>query len=369
MVKLFEDITLVNNKFNINDLKIINPIFVCVISHTETSKIQGLTVAGANPNLIKFTPPADAEFLYYGKCICIKGVPATPDGKPTPAIITRTSLNIAGIPFIVVDAGVKIKPAIPFFSFDLKHGNNITEEIAMSLEDVKKAYLYGKLLGEQLAKNNDLVILGESIPSGTTTALGVMLSLGIDGAYKISSSMPNNPHELKNKIITSSMERNKIKFGEFKEQPFNAVSYLGDPMIPSIAGIATGALENGCRVMLAGGTQMCAILTFLKRLEIKTNKIVIGTTNYILDDLQSDFENLVYSIDREIGILTVDLHMKESNKQGLRAFAEGFVKEGVGAGGTSITAIIKTKGRVNSWTLLRNIEKEYESKIEENIVI
>ena len=107
MKHLFDDIIVVNNRINIKE-KIINPIFICVISHTETSKIPGLTIAGANSDLIQQTPSADAEFLYYGKCICIKGVPATPDGKPTPAIITRTALNIAGIPFLVVDAGVDL---------------------------------------------------------------------------------------------------------------------------------------------------------------------------------------------------------------------------------------------------------------------
>jgi uncharacterized protein (TIGR00303 family) len=363
MEKLFEDIIVVNNKINLKELKIVNPIFICVISHTETSRIPGLTVAGANCDLIQLTPPADAEFLYYGKCLCLKGIPATPDGKPTPALITRTALNSARIPFLVVDAGVKIKPSIPFYSFDLNYGNNIMYDIAMVLEDVKKAFQYGRILGEQLAKNNDLVILGESIPSGTTTALGVMLSLGIEATNKTSSSMPINPHELKNQIIQSSMERKNIEFGAFKDEPFNAISYMGDPMIPSVAGITTGVLENKGRVMLAGGTQMCAVLAFLKCLKKDTKKILIGTTRYILDDSQSGFEELVYSIDKEIGILAVDLHMIESSRQGLRAFAEGFVKEGVGAGGVSIASIVKTKGQINGLRLLKDIEKEYQLKI------
>lgn len=364
MERLFDDIIVVNNRINIKELKIINPIFICVISHTETSRIPGLTIAGANSDLIQQTPSADAEFLYYGKCICIKGVPATPDGKPTPAIITRTALNIAGIPFLVVDAGVKIKPSIPFYSFGLYYGNNILTNLAMILEDVKKGYHYGRILGEQLTKSNDLVILGESIPSGTTTAMGVLLSLGIDANNKISSSMPHNPHELKNQIIRTSMQRHNIKFGEFKNQPFNAISYMGDPMIPSVAGIATGVIENGGRVMLAGGTQMCAVLAFLKCLKIDTKKILIGTTKYILDDSQASFEELVYLIDKEIGVLAVDLHMKESSKPGLKAFSEGFVKEGVGAGGVSIASIFKMKGKINGSKLLKKIEEEYELKIE-----
>jgi NaMN:DMB phosphoribosyltransferase len=48
----------------------------------------------------------------------------------------------------------------------------------------------------------------------------------------------------------------------------------------------------------------------------------------------------------------------------LRAFAKGFVKEGVGAGGASIAAMIKSKGRISGKRLLKAIEKEYETSIE-----
>ena len=58
-----------------------NPIFVCVISYTETSQVPGITFAGANPDLIKYTPAADSEFLYHGRCFSISGVPATPIDK------------------------------------------------------------------------------------------------------------------------------------------------------------------------------------------------------------------------------------------------------------------------------------------------
>src|SRR5919201_1922520 len=106
------------------------PIFVCVISYTATSEIPGLTVAGANQDLVKYTSPADAEFLYHGRCKCINAVPATPDGKPTPALITRAALRAAEIPLLVVDAGTKVKPSIPYVSFGLEPGRNIVNENA-----------------------------------------------------------------------------------------------------------------------------------------------------------------------------------------------------------------------------------------------
>lgn len=367
LIEKYKDIIVVNGKYNI-DKESNNSLFICVISHTETSEIPGITAAGANKDLIKYTPVADAEFLYYGKCNCINGVPATPDGKPTPAIITKTMLNIGNIPFIVVDAGVKVKPDIPMFSFDLKSGSNILKGIAMESKEVEKAYRYGLIVGKQLSKSNDLIILGESIPGGTTTALGVMLSLGVDAENKISSSMSKNPHNLKNTIVRQSMKNNNITFGSLKDKPFDAISLLGDPMIPSVTGIAQGAIEYGGKVMLAGGTQMCAILSILKSLNVKTDNIAIGTTKYIFNDQTADFKNLVLSIDNNVGIFIVDLHLIESTKQGLKAFAYGFVKEGVGAGGVSIATMIKQKGKINGKILLKHIEREYEKNIEEKIL-
>ena len=183
----------INTKLLISE----KPIFICVISYTATSENPGITIAGANPNLIKYTSPADAEFLYYGHCKCINDVPITPDGKPTPAIITRAALQLSDIPFLVVDAGSKIKPSIPYISFNMESGKNIRFGKAMDINDIKKAFEYGTLLGSQLAKVNDFVIIGESIPGGTTTALGVLSALGINAKFKVSSSMPENPHHLK----------------------------------------------------------------------------------------------------------------------------------------------------------------------------
>ncbi len=335
-----------------------NPVFACVISYTATCEIPGLTVAGANPELVKFTSPADAEFLYYGHCKCIDFVPATPDGKPTPAVITRAALQIADIPLFVVDAGAKIKPSIPYVSFGLPPGRNILNENAMDESSTRQAFGHGELLGKQLAGLADLVVIGESIPGGTTTALAVLNALGIDAKFKVSSSMPENPHDLKNIVVESARKR----AGSISS-PFEAISTFGDPMMPSVAGIASGALAAGGRAMLAGGTQMSAVVAILKGLGRSLSGICIGTTSYVANDPSADLSGLVNATSRRIPILSCDLHLGESNKPGLQAFAKGFVKEGVGAGGASIAAMLKSKGKINGKRLQRAIEKEYKTLI------
>ncbi|MEO9363733.1 MAG: nicotinate mononucleotide-dependent phosphoribosyltransferase CobT [Nitrososphaera sp.] len=340
-----------------------NPFFCCVISHTATSETPGLTVAGANPELVKYTSPADAEFLHYGYCKCIPGVPATPDGKPTPAVITKAALELAEIPFLIVEAGTKVKPDIPCVSFGLRPGGDIARENAMDISDVKRALEYGHALGRQLARSSDLMIIGESIPGGTTTALAVLSALGIDALFKVSSSMPENPHGLKNRVVQSALERARISAGGVPA--LEAVSMVGDPMMPSVAGIAAGALEAGTRVMLAGGTQMTAVLAVMKGLSIPLdNNVCIGTTVYVARDSSADLAGLVKQVSPKVPVLACDLHLEESKKPGLQAFAKGFVKEGVGAGGSSIAAMLKTRAGGKKRRILAAIESVYERSIE-----
>ncbi len=332
---------------------------MCVISHTETSEIPGLTVAGANPELVKYTAPADSEFLYYGRCKCIAGVPATPDGKPTPALITRAALKSAGIPLLVVEAGTKVKPSIPCIPLGIRPGKNITREDAMTMPDVEKTFDYCSMVGRELAKASDLVVVGESIPGGTTTALAVLSALGIDARFKVSSSMPENPHQLKNQVVASALQR----AGGIRSA-FEAVSLVGDPMMPAVAGIASGVMDAGSKVLLAGGTQMTAILAILKDMGSRMDNICIGTTTYVARDPSSDLEGLARSISPDVPVFSCDLHLDQSKKPGLQAFARGFVKEGVGAGGAAISAMLKTGGRIDGKMMMAFIEQEYEASIE-----
>jgi len=340
-----------------------NCYFVCVISYTETCEIPGITVAGADAELVKYTPAADAEFLYHGECRCIDTVPATPDGKPTPALITRAALKSADIPLVVVDGGSKVKPDLSYVSFDLEHGRNIVNGKAIDIALVKKTFEKGVELGNKLGRTMEYIVIGESIPAGTTTALGVLLAMGIDAKYKVSSSMPENPHELKLSAVERGMKAAAISFGSLANKPFEAVSRMGDPMIPAVAGIAVGASKSSS-AMLAGGTQMAAVLSVINAIDKNAlDNIVVGTTKYILDDRASDMRQLISSV-ADVPILACDPHLGKSKKEGLRAYASGFVKEGVGAGGVCIAAMLKSNGMIDGSKLLQEIEKEYERAIE-----
>jgi uncharacterized protein (TIGR00303 family) len=368
MINSFVNIIESKNGINsINHFKSNKSSFFLTMSYTETATIPGLTVAGANTELIKYTPAADAEYIHFGKCRCIDTIPATPDGKPTPAIITKTALGLANIPITVIDSGVIIKPLLPHININSVFGKNIAVEKALELKDVISNHEMGKMIGKQTSKTNDLIIIGESIPGGTTTALGVLLALGIDAVNKVSSSMPNNPHELKNKIIKKSLSRSNIQFGDHRYDPFNAISYLGDPMMPTISGMVEEILSDNKKVILAGGTQMCSILAILKSRGIKfNNNLCIGTTSYVINDKKSDLPGLINQITDDVPILYTNLGLENSKKSGLRSYAEGFVKEGAGAGGTVIAATLKKESLTQN-NFINKIEESYNDTIEKPI--
>ncbi len=323
-------------------------LFSLVISYTETCEIPGITFAGSDLESIKFTPPADAEFLHYGFCKCIKKIPMTPDGKPTPALLTKVALESASIPHIVVNAGSKINPQIPYLQTDLKPGKNITQEPAMDESDVLHAVDYGRIIGRTLASVTDCLVIGESIPGGTTTALALMRGLGIDA--KVSSSIPKNPIELKNRIAENALKQLDSK------DPLVIASKVADPLIPFIAGMISTATEI-TKVILAGGTQMAAVLSLGKSLGFNKENLAIGTTCYITNDKTANFLDIIQKT-ADIPILVVDPKLSDSKIEGLKAFSEGFAKEGVGAGGCIISSMLKTG--ISSNKFLELVEKEYQ---------
>ena len=322
-------------------------LFSFVISYTETCEIPGITFAGADKDSIQFTPPADAEYLHYGYCKTINKIPMTPDGKPTPGLLTKTALESSSIPHLTINAGSKISPQLPFIETGLPFGKNILIQDAMTDSQVSHAVDFGRIVGRSLASLTDCLIIGESIPGGTTTALAVLRAFGYDA--KVSSSIPNNPVELKNEIVESAMKRIN------SDHPYSIVAKVGDPMIPFVSGMLSSA-SGVSKVMLAGGTQMSAVLAFASKIGFNEENTAIGTTSYITNDESANFKDLVQKI-VDIPIISVDPGLKHSRYSGLRAFSEGFAKEGVGAGGSIIASMLKTGN--DSTKFLEMVEVEY----------
>jgi uncharacterized protein (TIGR00303 family) len=359
-VKREFDVLFVHNELKaegfLDELRGKKPLFVLTIATTETGRIPGISAAGKMPEFTDYTPPADAELLHLGRCKCINGVPVTPDGIPTPALISMSALQLADVPVLVCSAGLKVKPQIPFLDVGGSPGRDI--RTGNAVDNVKEVIDRAAIAGENLAKAADYLVIGESIPGGTTTALGVLSALGIHAQGKVSSSMPENPHDLKAEAVRAGLAAAGESFGSLRDDAVRAVSCVGDSMMPAFAGLVMGAAEE-VPVLMAGGTQMTAILGVVNALkpDVLCN-VAIGTTRWVVEDSSSDICGIVEEI-ADVPVLAADLNFGDSRFDGLKAYERGIVKEGVGAGGASIAAMAATEGAVTKEMLLREIEHNY----------
>lgn len=344
----------------LNKIKDREPLFICTIGNTETAKIPEISAAGKHPEITDYTPAADIELLFYGECKCIDGVPVTPDGIPTPALITLSALNIADIPVFAVSGGLKVKPYAPFIDLKGEPGEDI--RTGKAVKNVEEVISRAEIVGNHFSKVADYLVIGESIPGGTTTALGVLLAMGVDARLKVSSSMPVNPHNLKIRVVEEGLKAAGIKFGDLKNDPVRAISCVGDPMMAAFSGLVIGAATR-IPVLMAGGTQMTAILSVVSALKMDVlENVAIGTTRWIVEDKTSDIRGIVSQI-ADVPIFAANLKFSNSEIEGLKAYERGVVKEGVGAGGISIATFLKMRGRVSSGVFMREIERNYRKLI------
>lgn len=312
-----------------NMIKPEKPLFVCVCATTKTAYIEGLSAAGKTAKLTDYTPAADAEVLETGMVVDIPILPMTPPyDTPTPSLITRIALQLTKVPHIIVNAGMNILPSntIPLVDLGGSPGADIRDEIAV--EDAEGIFTHALRLGQELQTKHDFLMIGESIPAGTTTASAVLSALGYEES--VSSSASTNPIELKRQVVVEALASSKIKHGDLIDTPLEAVRLMGDPMMAAVAGIAAGA--SNIPIILAGGTQMATVFAIIKHLKYKTDNISIVTTCYVMNDATAQFRKLTNNLGAKA--YSVDPKFGESHLKGLRQYEAGFVKEGVGAGGS-----------------------------------
>ncbi len=320
----------------------LQPAFCCVLAHTDTCLIPGVSAAGLSEELRPYTPAADAEVVVLGAPRCLPRLPSNPLGAAGPSGITRAALEFAGIQASFVGAGLKIWPETECRRLVAEPGGNI--ECGHAVSNAAQLLDAGLGIGRSVAETAPYLVLAESVPGGTTTGLALLLALGYAAEGRVSGSQVDNAHGLKTRVARQALEAANLNVGEGRGDPVKAVSALGDPMQPAAAGIAGGALEAGCDVLLAGGSQMLAVAALIEALHgpVALERIVIGTTRWIVQDPAADVAGLAQDIAPELPVLAANLQFANSRHPGLRAYEQWLVKEGVGAGGACIAALLAT---------------------------
>ena len=117
-----------------------------------------------------YTPAADVELLFFGKCKCIDSVPVTPDGVPTPGRSLMSAMKAANIPFFVLNGGVKVRPHAPYFDVEGQPGEDI--RTGRAVKNAERSNDRAVLAGKNLAKLSDYLVVGESISWGDDNGHG-----------------------------------------------------------------------------------------------------------------------------------------------------------------------------------------------------
>ncbi len=327
---------------------------------TRTAAIEGITAAGADPEVLGHTPSADAEVLVYGRPVRAPVVPVSPSGCPTPAVVTRAVVERLGLATTVVDAGLAEPTGAPTVSVGASPGGDVRERdpVPCAPGAVAAARQFGRRLPD------DELLLAETIPGGTTTAMGVLAALGEadvlgvddglvggdghgtgdasatrDGEIgqderriprgAVSSSMRENPLGLKRRVVAEALEASALQPGGAAREPTVALRRVGDPVLAVLVGLAAGALETDTAVTLAGGTQQVAVAACLRHAGHE-GPLSLATTSFLADDPAIDLSRAADALD--LSLTVTDPGFTDDHPATAR-FLVGEGKEGVGMGG------------------------------------
>jgi uncharacterized protein (TIGR00303 family) len=254
--------------------------------------------------------------------------------------ISRAVVEGLSLPLYLFNAGLPQSPNAAVINLGGCPAKCLSSGQALPLSIVQHLLTQGLYWGERLAAtvSGGYVILGECVVGGTTTALAVLLGLGIPAIGKVNSSHPTCNHAQKHALVEMGLHQAKLSPSP---DPRQVVAAVGDPMQIVVAGMAIAASRT-VGVLLAGGTQMLAVYALAQAMA-QTNglvwqphKILVGTTRWVAEDSTGDTVGLAQLVNTPL--MATGLNFSKARMAALQAYEQGFVKEGVAAGGCAIAA-------------------------------
>jgi len=322
------------------------PLYACVLGFTATGLVPGISTAGAQPSDRQYTAIADGEFLVNGP----QPQPCHPlpplQVGASPVFISRAVIVAQGLPIYLFNAGLPQPPAVPAIDLGGSPAACLSNGLALPISTVEHLLRQGLRWGVSLANqaSRSYLILGECVVGGTSTALAVLTGLGFAAAGKVNSSHPVCNHAQKWQLVQKG-----LSFAGYNHphpsgnvDPLSLVAAIGDPMQVVVAAMAIAASRT-CGVLLAGGTQMLAVYALLRAiareyaLDWQPDQVVVGTTRWVTEDRTGDTVGLAEAVG-DVPLLATQLNFATSRYAALQAYEQGYVKEGVGAGGCAIAA-------------------------------
>jgi len=304
--------------------------FLLGASVTKTCEIEGITQAGI-PGKIPLTPTLDAEFITTQKLFSMPELAETPSGVPTPALITRAVENLNPFSTIeIVNLGLEVSPEqTQLHNFNIKPSQSIRQGAKINAKEV---FEKGMAFGRSYELKGSYLILGESTPSGTTTAAATALALGYPCENDFSSSFLNVPTDVRTETINAALALTNDTMSNFEK-----LSIVSDNMLIFCAGFLLEASRR-FHVVLAGGTQMAACLLVADKLRedvlmrLKSENITLATTGWVANDKHSDIKHILEQLSYTPHAIYTEFSFANAEIPILKKYDEGEAKEGVGAG-------------------------------------
>ena len=321
------------------------PRLLLLLAGTDTAAVPGISAAGATPAARQRTAAADAELLLLGPSQPRPhALPPLPAGV-SPALIAHVVVQALGLEPLVIDLGVPLAPAVPHLSLGQAPARCLSGGAAMEPERVQRLLRLGRRWGERLAAEGAPLLVAECVPGGTTTAQAVLQGLGVEAAGLVSGSLRQPAHALKRQLVERGLAAAGLGAGE-AASPEALLAAVGDPMQALAAGLLQGAAQAELPLLLAGGSQMAAVLAVALALTPSERRpqlwahAAIGTTAWVAGETSSDLGLLLERMGQRWGqsplAFASALRFEGCAAPELLAYEQGYVKEGVGAGGLAL---------------------------------
>jgi uncharacterized protein (TIGR00303 family) len=268
----------------------------------------------------------------------------------SPALIAHVACGGLNLSPLVLDLGAPIAPAVPHVQLLGTPARCLSTGAALEPQRVRRLLVLGHRWGRRPSQAP--LVLAECVPGGTTTALAVLTALGVEAAGLVSGSLRQPAHRLKADLVERGLRAAGLAPTGAPDgnlagvDPEAVLAAVGDPMQALAAGLVLGATEQERPVLLAGGSQMAAVLALalalapLERRQAVATLAAVATTAWVAGEPGSDLGLLMQRIGQRWNVdplaVAAGLRFNGCSSQALRDYEDGYVKEGVGAGGLAL---------------------------------
>lgn len=329
-------------------------LVLLLLAGTDTAAVPGISAAGATPDSRRRTAAADAELLLLGPGTARPhALPPLPAGV-SPALISHVVMQGLQLTPLVVDLGCPVAPAVPHIRLGQQPALCLSSGRAMGEERVRALLALGRRWAQswqerwRAAPQLPPLVLAECVPGGTSTAQAVLTGLGVAAGGLVSGSLRSPAHDLKAALVDQGLRAAGLAgAGAADLDPVKVVAAVGDPMQPLAAGVLLAAAEGHWPVLLAGGSQMAAVLALALALADAPLRgrlvaaAALGTTGWVAREPSSGLALLLQRVADRWQVaapasFATELCFSNCRSPALQDYERGYVKEGVGAGGLAL---------------------------------